>query len=59
MYSGYKMSLNTFNTFNTFNQKYYDIGNELYENDRSLIETDLNNFAISKNTHHKISKRSI
>ncbi len=33
--------------------------NELYENDRSIIETDLNNFAISKNTHHKISKRSI
>ena len=53
MYSGYKLELNEYNkqTYKfLYNQQLYDIGLELYEDDRSQIEEDLGKFALSQDT---------
>ena len=53
MYSGYKLELNEYNkpTYNfLYNQQFYDIGLELYEDDRSQIEEDLGKFALSQDS---------
>lgn len=44
MYSGYKFE------FDEYNKSFYDIGLELYEDDRSQIEEDLGKFALSQDT---------
>ena len=50
MYSDYKLELNEYNkqTYKfLYNKQLYDIGLELYEDDRSQIEEDLGKFALS------------
>lgn len=44
MYSGYKFE------FDEYNKSFYDIGLELYEDDRFQIEEELDKFALSRNT---------
>lgn len=44
MYSGYRFN------FDHYEKRFYDIGMDLYSADKAIVENELSNFALSKNT---------